>query len=107
MFRLIVQATTWSRAAFDRAPSNRLVRRLRSLGRVRSALVALSLGAVYLFAAVVCSGLLSRGGPGWLNLLVLLFIWNAGKLVVTGLLISLATMRYRPRRRTNAQEWLA
>jgi hypothetical protein len=33
----------------------------------------------YLYAASFVTSLIADGGPGWLNVLVLLFIWNAAK----------------------------
>ena len=47
-------------------------------------LLAMLLAGPYLLAAVLCVGWIERGGPGWLNLLVLLFLWNAIKFVVVG-----------------------
>lgn len=95
MFRLIMRTAGSLRSAFDRAPSNHLARSLRTHARLRSALAALSIGAAYLLAAVVCTVLLGRGAPGWLNLPVLLFLWNAWKLVLTGLYISFTVIRQR------------
>ncbi len=42
------------------------------------------LAAPYLLAASICTNLLADGGPGWLNLLALLFIWNAMKFLIMG-----------------------
>ncbi len=38
----------------------------------------------YLYAASICAQLAENGGPGWLHLLVLLFIWNALKMAWIG-----------------------
>ena len=84
MFALIVQLATTIRAVLAHAPSNRLASRLRARGGLGSALAAMTAGGAYLFAAGTCTMLLGRGGPGWLNVLVLLFIWNAFKLALTG-----------------------
>ena len=45
---------------------------------------AMLLAAPYLLAASICTSLIADGGPGWLNLLVLLFIWNAIKFIIMG-----------------------
>ncbi|UUE19369.1 sulfate permease [Microbacterium sp. J1-1] len=45
---------------------------------------AMLLAVPYLFAANYCITLIEDGGPGWLNLLVLLFCWNALKFLIMG-----------------------
>lgn len=44
--------------------------------------VAVVLVPTHLFAASFTTELLRGGGPGWLNLLVLLFVWNSLKFAV-------------------------
>jgi len=41
--------------------------------------VALVAVPAYLFAMSICATIVGRGGPGWLNVLVILFFWNAAK----------------------------
>jgi hypothetical protein len=48
----------------------------------------------YLFAMSVCATVVDRGGPGYLNVLVLLFAWNALKFAVMGA-VSLPTLLWR------------
>jgi hypothetical protein len=84
MFRLTVQLIISMRAVLAYAPSNRLMWHLRRRRGMGAALIAVAVGAVYLLAAATCAVLIDRGSPGWLNVLVLLFIWNALKLAVTG-----------------------
>lgn len=38
----------------------------------------------YLLAASICTKLVNDDEPGWLNLLVILFIWNTLKFIVIG-----------------------
>lgn len=45
---------------------------------------AMLLAAPYLLATNYCLTLIEDGGPGWLNLVVLLFCWSALKFVVVG-----------------------
>ena len=104
MFALIVQLATTIRAVLAHAPSNRLASRLRTRGGLGSALIAMTAGAAYLFAAGTCTMLLGRGGPGWLNVLVLLFIWNAFKLALTGPAILVARARQRLAQRRWSRE---
>lgn len=40
----------------------------------------------YVFAVSVCATIVADGGPGWLNVLVILFFWNAMKFAVMGVL---------------------
>ncbi|CAN5493517.1 hypothetical protein BH23ACT6_BH23ACT6_27230 [soil metagenome] len=100
MFALIVQFATTIRAVLVHAPSNRLASCLRTRGGLGSALAAMAAGAVYLYVAAVCTMLLERGGPGWLNVLVLLFIYNAFKLALTGpaILVARARQQFAQRR---------
>ena len=104
MFHLIVQLATLIRATMAHAPSNRLVSRLRARGGLGSALAAMTAGAAYLFAAATCTVLLDRGGPGWLNVLVLLFIWNAFKLALASPVILAARARQRMAQRRSSRE---
>ena len=69
------------------APANILVDRLRTRRGLKWAFpVALMLVPTYLFAAAITTTDIADGGPGWLNLVVLLFIWNAMKCAVMGVL---------------------
>lgn len=42
------------------------------------------LASPYLYATVICRELIEDGSPGWLNLLVILFIWNTFKMLWIG-----------------------
>ncbi|MGX1586099.1 hypothetical protein ACWH95_16190 [Microbacterium sp. NPDC055502] len=42
------------------------------------------LAVPYFLAANYCLTLIEDGGPGWLNLFVLLFCWNAVKFLIMG-----------------------
>lgn len=68
-------------------PTNRAVDRLRTpQGHNLAIPVALTATPAYLFAASLCATAVDRGGPGYLNALVLLFSWNAVKFAVVGAL---------------------
>ena len=64
------------------APTNILLAAIFTRRGLRWGMLALPLAAGYLFGALVCAGLAREGAPGWVNLLVLLFLWNAMKFVV-------------------------
>lgn len=68
-------------------PTNRVVDWLRSPQGLRWA-VPVSLAAVlaYLFAMGICARAIKEGAPGYLNVLVLLFAWDAIKFVAMGVL---------------------
>ncbi len=71
-------------------PTNRAVEWLRSPNGLKWAIpVALAAVPSYLFAMSVCMTIIQRGGPGYLNVLVMLFAWNALKFAVVGLLTPL------------------
>jgi hypothetical protein len=62
-------------------PSNILLDHLRTPRGLRWAIpVALFLVPAYVFAASVAMTLVADGGSGWLNLGVLVWLWNAMKL---------------------------
>lgn len=66
-------------------PSNRAVDWLRTPRGLKWAIpVALVATPNYLFAMSVCVVIVERGGPGYLNVLVMLFAWNAMKFAVMG-----------------------
>ena len=61
-------------------PSNIALDALRHpRGLRRTVPVALAATASYLYGASLCATIIERGGPGYLNVLVLLFFWNAMK----------------------------
>jgi hypothetical protein len=82
-------------------PTNRLVDLLRTPQGIRWAIpVALLVTLAYLFAVSVCAAIVERGGPGCLNVCVLLLSWNATKFAILGVLAPLRwftshTVRHR------------
>lgn len=68
-------------------PTKRAVDWLRSQRGIKWAIpAALVATPTYLFAMSVCMTAIERGGPGYLNVLVMLFAWNAIKFGVVGVL---------------------
>jgi len=65
-------------------PTNILLAALRTRRGLKWGVPAMLIAIPYLVAAVGCAALLERGGGGWLNILVLLFVWNALKFVIAG-----------------------
>jgi hypothetical protein len=61
---------------------------------------AMLVAVPYALAAVLCAGLVEAGGSGWLNVLTVLFVWNALKFVIAGpaTLLRLLAVRRREAR---------
>lgn len=77
-------------------PTNRVVDWLRGrLGLKWAIPVSLIATLSYLFALSVCATIVEQGGPAYLNLLVLLFAWNAIKFAATGVLIPVRWLTLR------------
>lgn len=78
-------------------PTNILLDLIRTRRGLKWGIPAMLLAAPYLLAASICTDLVADGGPGWLNLLVLLFCWNAFKFLVMGpvSLVALICIRIR------------
>ncbi len=69
------------------APTNILLRRLRTRGGFKWAIpAAVLLVPGYLFAAAIATSVLDDGGPGWLNLVAFTCTWNAIKFAWMGVL---------------------
>lgn len=82
-------------------PSNRTVGRLRGPRGLKWAIpISLIATPSYLFAVSVCATLVERGGPAYLNLLVLLSAWNAIKFAATGVLTPVRWLTLRLGRRS-------
>jgi len=65
-------------------PTNILIAVLHSRRGLKWGVPAMLLAVPYFFAAAVFAGMVAQGRPGWLNILVLLFVWNALKFFVAG-----------------------
>ncbi|GAA2071030.1 hypothetical protein GCM10009821_05690 [Aeromicrobium halocynthiae] len=65
-------------------PTNIALDAIRSRRGLKWGVPVMLLAVPYLYAASICTSILADGGPGWLNLLVLLFIYNAMKFTFMG-----------------------
>lgn len=81
-------------------PTNLLLRWLRSRRGPKWGVPFMLLGAAYILGAALLTTWLEQGGPGWLNLLVTLAIWNAFKFLCIGpvSLVRLLNARVKERR---------
>ena len=77
------------------APSNVLLAVIFTRRGLTWGMLSVLVAGLYLLAAVLCVGLLEGGGPGWVNMLVLLFLWNAIKFAIAGPVSLLWLVRLR------------
>ena len=83
------------RALLQYAPTNALLRRLRSRDGLKWGPPFMLLGVAYLLAATLLAHLLNDGGPGWLNLLVILGIGNGLRFIIFGPISMILLVRAR------------
>lgn len=107
MFRLLWTFSVRVRVFLRRyMPTNILLHALHTRRGLKWGVPAMLLAAPYLVVAWLCSTWVVDGGPGWVNLLVLLFVWNALKFLVNGpiTLVLLLGVRHAERRVRKAYE---
>ncbi|WP_053206947.1 hypothetical protein [Jiangella muralis] len=102
MLGLAIHLASAVGAPLQRGPSNVLLARLRTRRGLKWSMPAMLIGVVYLWAAATVTTVIDRGGPGWLHVLVLLFVWNGLKFLINGPfgVLALARVRKAERRRT-------
>ena len=84
MFRLIWAASVRTHSVLSYAPINLLIAATRTRRGLRWGIPAMLLAIPYFLAAHWCVTTIDAGGPGWLNLVVLLCAWNSIKLTLNG-----------------------
>lgn len=85
MFRSIWILSIYIRAFMRRfMPSNVLLERIRRRRGLKWGVLAMLLAVPYLAVAVWCSGAIDHGAPGWLNLVIIVCLWNMMKFLVMG-----------------------
>ncbi|WP_369062245.1 sulfate permease [Kocuria rhizophila] len=95
MFRLIWAASVRTRDILSYAPTNVLVAATRTRRGLRWGIPAMLLAVPYLLAAHWWVTTIEAGGPGWLNLVVLLCGWNSIKLTLNGPITVILLVRAR------------
>ncbi|HMN41498.1 MAG TPA: hypothetical protein PKE29_11685 [Phycisphaerales bacterium] len=112
MIRQLWNLSVHTRAFLRRyMPTNILLDAIRTRRGLKWGVPAMLLAMPYLLAASTFTTLIADGGPGWLNLLVLLCLWNTMKFIIMGpvSLILLGRARLReaaavhPERRTKIE----
>ncbi|MGV1006411.1 MAG: hypothetical protein ACOYEV_16960 [Candidatus Nanopelagicales bacterium] len=100
MIRLLWNASIHVRGFLRRyMPTNILLDAIRTRRGLKWGVPAMLLAVAYLILASICTDLISVGGPGWLNLLVLLFLWNTLKFILIGPVSFVLLIRARLRER--------
>ena len=98
MIRQLWTLSVHTRAFLRRyMPTNILLNAIRTRRGLKWGVPAMLLAVPYLLAASTFTTLIADGGPGWLNFLVLLCLWNTMKFIIMGpvSLILLARIRVR------------
>lgn len=96
MFQLLIAFVSRIYAFFQRTmPTNMIIRATHTRRGLKWGLPAMLLAIVYVVIAAALAQWVIGGGPGWINLLVLVCLWNALKFVVNGpiTLVRLARVR--------------
>ena len=104
MFRFIWAASVRAHTVLSYAPTNLLLAATRTRRGLRWGIPAMLLAIPYLLAAHWCVTTIEAGGPGRLNLLVLLCAWNSIKLTLNwpAGVVRLLQVRIEERRGTRA-----
>jgi hypothetical protein len=98
MFGLIWGVTARAYYALRRfMPTNILLDALHTRRGLKWGVPSMVLSVPYAVAAVLCAGLVEGGESGWLDLLAILFAWNALKIAVAGPVTLLRLLRVRGR----------
>ena len=85
MIRLLWNASVHTRTFLRRyMPTNILLDAIRTRRGLKWGVPVVLLAAPYLLIASICTNVIADGGPGWFNLIVLLFVWNALKFLIVG-----------------------
>lgn len=105
MFQLLIAFVGGAYTFFQRTmPTNILIRATRTRRGLKWGVPAMLLAGVYFVVAAALAQWVADGGPGWINLLVLVCIWNALKFLVNGpvTLVRLVRVRVAERRYRSA-----
>lgn len=78
-------------------PTNILLATIFTRRGLKWGMAAMLLAVIYLLTAVFCVAMIAQGAPGWINLLVLLFLWNALKFAAVGPASLVCLIRVRVR----------
>ena len=107
MFQLLIAFVSRIYAFFQRSmPTNILIRATHTRRGLKWGVPAMLLAVVYIVIAAALAQWVAGGAPGWINLLVLLCLWNALKFVVNGPITLVRLVRVRAHERRYRDEML-
>lgn len=96
MFQLLIAFVSGAYTFFQRTmPTNILIRATHTRRGLKWGVPAMLLAGVYFVVAAALAQWVADGGPGWMNILVLVCIWNALKFLVNGPVTLVRLMRVR------------
>lgn len=109
MFRLIWIASIHIRSFMRRwMPTNRVLDKVRTRKGLKWGVPAVLLAIPYLYLASLLAIIVRDGGPGWLNIFVLISMWSALKMLWIGpvslLLLARVRLREHVQRRAERRE---
>lgn len=108
MFQLLIAFVSRIYAFFQQSmPTNILIRATQTRRGLKWGVPAMLLAVVYIVIAAALAHWVSGGAPGWINLFVLLCLWNALKFAVNGPITVVRLVRLRARERRYRDEVLA
>lgn len=100
MFQLLIAFVSRIYAFFQRSmPTNILIRATHTRRGLKWGVPAMLLAVVYIVIAAALAQWIAGGAPGWINLLVLVCLWNAIKFVVNGPITAIRLVRVRSNER--------
>lgn len=96
MFQLLIAFVSRIYAFFQRTmPTNILIRATHTRRGLKWGVPAMLLAVVYVVIGAALAQWVAGGAPGWINLLVLVCLWNALKFVVNGPVTLVRLVRVR------------
>lgn len=96
MFQLMIVFVSRIYAFFQRTmPTNILIRATHTRRGLKWGVPAMLLSIVYVVIAAALAQWVAGGAPGWINLLVLVCLWNALKFVINGPVTVVRLVRVR------------
>lgn len=96
MFQLLIAFVSRIYAFFQRSmPTNLLIRSTHTRRGLKWGVPAMLLTVVYIVIAAALAQWVAGGAPGWINLLVLLCLWNALKFALNGPISLVRLLRVR------------
>ena len=96
MFQLLITFVSRIYAFFQRTmPTNILIRATRTRRGLKWGAPAMLLAVVYVVIAAALAHWVADGAPGWINVLVVVCLWNALKFLVNGPITVIRLVRVR------------